>query len=137
MNNFLVIEELSNQMIDNNVAWKHLKKRLCKVIKNILMPRSIGSTEETIDIAVEDLRLLPEGGGEELVLRIEILDNEEEISFSDMMQLNQLFNGGVGVVSMKSYHLSFKLTLKRNYEHVEQPSAENEDEVEHSEQVQE
>lgn len=146
MEKLSAIQELSNLMIDNNVAWKNLKKRLCKVIKNILVPRSIGSTEETIDITVEDLRPSTDSANEELVLRVKLLDRDEEISFSDMMQLDQLFSGGIGAVSLQpsesafrnhpNHNLSFTLTLKRNEDNVEQPTAEKEDEVEQPESTQ-
>ena len=144
-NSTAIIKELSNQMIDNNVAWKNLKKRLCKEIKNILVPRSIGSIEETIDLTVEDLRLSADNANEELILRVSLLDRDEEISFLDMMKLDQLFNGGIGAVRLQpsegilrnhpNHNLSFTLTLKRNEETVEQP-VEKEEEVEQPESAQ-
>lgn len=116
------IQELSNQMIDNCVAWNHLKKSLCKEIKNCLLPSSVSPIEECLDVTVIDMRSAKEGTGQELVLGVTLLDRSDKISFHNLSQLNKMFNDGVTdielqssegpIVHRPSHNLAFTLLLR-------------------------
>ena len=130
----LSIQELSNQMIDNCVAWKNLKKRLCKEIKNCLLPSSVSPIDECLDVTVIDMRPVQDGKGQELVLGVTLLDRTEKISFLHLSQLNQMFNDGLtdielqsteaGCIGGRKYNIAFTLSLRSAEESVEESAEE-------------
>ena len=126
----LSIQELSNQMIDNCVAWKNLKKRLCKEIKNCLLPNSVSPIDECLDVTVIDMRPVQDGKGQELVLGVTLLDRIEKIPFLHLAQLNQMFYDGLTDIELQStegimahrpnYNLAFTLSLRSAEDDVEE-----------------
>ena len=140
----LSIQELSNQMIDNCVAWKNLKKRLCKEIKNCLLPSSVSPIDECLDVTVIDMRPVQDGKGQELVLGVTLLDRTEKIPFLHLAQLNQMFNDGLTDIELQStegimvhrpnYNLAFTLSLRSaedNAEESDDNAPENKEQPDH------
>lgn len=128
----LSIQELSNQMIDNCVAWKNLKRKLCKVIKNCLLPSSVSAIDETLDVTVIDMRPVQDGPGLELVFRVVLLDQAHKISFLLLEELNQMFCNGITDIELQpfeavyvgypNYKLSFTLKMRSVAEPIEAPA---------------
>lgn len=125
----LSIQELSNQMIDNCVAWKNLKWKLCKKIKSCLLPSSVSPIDECLDVTVIDMRPVKDGTDQELILGITLLDRTYKISFLHLAQLNQMFNDGLTDIELQStearcmgglkYNIAFTLSLRSVAEPIE------------------